>query len=49
MNLYPAIDLKEGKCIRLKKGELKKLLFITQTLLINKTVFLSMGLNVFTW
>ena len=25
MNLYPAIDLKEGKCIRLKKGELKEI------------------------
>ena len=39
MNLYPAIDLKEGKCIRLKKGELKELLFITQTLLIKQNSF----------
>ena len=30
MNLYPAIDLKDGKCIRLTKGKLEKLLFITQ-------------------
>ena len=27
MNLYPAIDLKGGKCIRLKKGELKDITF----------------------
>ena len=30
MNLYPAIDLKEGKCIRLKKGELEKITFYNQ-------------------
>ena len=27
MNLYPAIDLKDGKCIRLKKGELEDITF----------------------
>ncbi len=27
MDLYPAIDLKEGKCIRLTKGELDKITF----------------------
>ena len=27
MILYPAIDLKDGKCIRLKKGELKQITF----------------------
>ena len=25
MELYPAIDLKDGKCIRLKKGKLDKI------------------------
>ena len=27
MNLYPAIDLKDGKCIRLAKGKLDKITF----------------------
>ena len=27
MNLYPAIDLKDGKCIRLKKGKLEDITF----------------------
>ena len=25
MELYPAIDLKDGKCVRLKKGKLDKI------------------------
>ena len=28
MNLYPAIDLKDGKCIRLTKGKLEKITFL---------------------
>ena len=27
MNLYPAIDLKNGHCIRLKKGQLNKITY----------------------
>ena len=42
MNLYPAIDLKEGKCIRLKKGELKEITFYKYPIDQAKQ-FLSMG------
>ena len=27
MNFYPAIDLKDGQCIRLTKGELERITF----------------------
>ena len=43
MNLYPAIDLKEGKCIRLKKGELKEITFYNPDPIDQAKQFLSMG------
>ena len=43
MNLYPAIDLKEGKCIRLKKGELEKITFYNQDPIDQADQFINMG------
>ena len=43
MNLYPAIDLKEGKCIRLRKGELEKITFYNQDPIDQADQFINMG------
>jgi len=41
--LYPAIDLKDGKCIRLKKGELKEITFYNSDPFDQAKSFVSMG------
>ena len=43
MILYPAIDLKDGKCIRLKKGELKDITFYNPDPIDQAESFVSMG------
>ena len=43
MILYPAIDLKDGKCIRLKKGELKEITFYNSDPFDQAKSFVSMG------
>ena len=43
MILYPAIDLKDGKCIRLKKGELKDITFYNPDPIDQAESFISMG------
>ena len=43
MNLYPAIDLKEGKCIRLKKGELRDITFYNPNPIDQANQFIKMG------
>ena len=43
MNLYPAIDLKEGKCIRLKKGLLKDITFYNSNPVDQAAKFINMG------
>ena len=43
MILYPAIDLKDGKCIRLKKGELKDITFYNPDPIDQAKTFVSMG------
>ena len=43
MNLYPAIDLKEGKCIRLKKGLLKDITFYNSNPVDQADKFINMG------
>ena len=43
MILYPAIDLKDGKCIRLKKGELKDITFYNPDPIDQAERFISMG------
>ena len=43
MNLYPAIDLKEGKCIRLKKGLLKDITFYNPNPIDQACQFINMG------
>ena len=43
MILYPAIDLKDGKCIRLKKGELKDITFYNPDPVNQAESFISMG------
>ena len=43
MNLYPAIDLKDGKCIRLKKGNLEKITFYNSNPLDQAKEFIKLG------
>ncbi|MBS91928.1 MAG: 1-(5-phosphoribosyl)-5-[(5-phosphoribosylamino)methylideneamino]imidazole-4-carboxamide isomerase [Rickettsiales bacterium] len=43
MILYPAIDLKDGKCIRLKKGELKQITFYNNNPIEQAKYFQEMG------
>ena len=43
MNFYPAIDLKDGKCIRLKKGELKDITFYNPNPVDQASKFIEMG------
>ena len=43
MILYPAIDLKDGKCIRLKKGELKDITFYNHDPIDQAESFVSKG------
>ena len=43
MNFYPAIDLKDGKCIRLKKGELKDITFYNPNPVDQASQFIEMG------
>ena len=43
MILYPAIDLKDGKCIRLKKGDLKDITFYNSNPINQAQSFISMG------
>ena len=43
MILYPAIDLKDGKCIRLKKGVLKDITFYNSDPVNQAQSFISMG------
>ena len=43
MNLYPAIDLKDGKCIRLTKGKLEKITFYNSSPLGQAKEFITLG------
>ena len=43
MNLYPAIDLKDGKCIRLTKGKLERITFYNPTPLDQAKEFVKLG------
>ena len=43
MNLYPAIDLKDGKCIRLTKGKLEKITFYNSNPLDQAKKFTKLG------
>lgn len=43
MNFYPAIDLKDGKCIRLKKGELNDITFYNPDPVDQASQFIEMG------
>jgi len=43
MNLYPAIDLKDGKCIRLTKGKLEKITFYNSNPLDQAREFIKLG------
>jgi phosphoribosylformimino-5-aminoimidazole carboxamide ribotide isomerase len=43
MNLYPAIDLKDGKCIRLTKGKLEKITFYNSNPLDQAKEFINLG------
>ena len=43
MNFYPAIDLKDGKCIRLKQGELKDITFYNPNPVDQASQFIEMG------
>ena len=43
MNLYPAIDLKDGKCIRLTKGKLEKITFYNPNPLDQAKQFIKLG------
>ena len=43
MNFYPAIDLKDGKCIRLKKGELNDITFYNPNPVDQASQFIEMG------
>ena len=43
MNLYPAIDLKDGKCIRLKKGALNKATYYDVDPIEQAEIFFSQG------
>ena len=43
MILYPAIDLKDGRCIRLKKGDLKNITFYNPNPIDQAQNFVSMG------
>ena len=43
MNLYPAIDLKDGKCIRLAKGKLEKITFYNSNPLDQAKEFTKLG------
>ena len=45
MNLYPAIDLKDGKCIRLTKGKLEKITFYNSNPLDQAKEFKKLGAN----
>ena len=45
MNLYPAIDLKDGKCIRLTKGKLEKITFYKSDPLDQAKEFKKLGAN----
>ena len=45
MNLYPAIDLKDGKCIRLSKGKLEKITFYNSDPLDQAKEFAKLGAN----
>ncbi len=43
MNLYPAIDLKDGNCIRLTKGKLEKITFYNPNPLDQAKEFIKLG------
>ena len=43
MNLYPAIDLKDGKCIRLTKGKLERITFYNPSPLDQAKEFIKLG------
>ena len=43
MILYPAIDLKDGKCIRLKKGEINQITFYNDDPVEQAKYFQKMG------
>ena len=43
MNLYPAIDLKDGKCIRLTKGKLERITFYNSNPLNQAKEFIKLG------
>ena len=43
MNLYPAIDLKDGKCIRLKKGRLEDITYYNPDPINQASQFLNCG------
>ncbi len=43
MNLYPAIDLKDGKCIRLTRGKLEKITFYNSYPLNQAEEFIKLG------
>mgnify|MGYP001168961858 FL=1 len=43
MNLYPAIDLKDGKCIRLAKGKLERITFYNSNPLDQAKEFTKLG------
>ena len=43
MNLYPAIDIKGGKCIRLTKGKLEKITFYNSDPLEQAKEFVKLG------
>ena len=45
MNLYPAIDIKGGKCIRLTKGKLEKITFYNSDPLEQAKEFVKVGAN----